>query len=188
MEGKLIIFSAPSGSGKTTIVRHLLSRFPEKIAFSISASTRQPRGNEVDGRDYHFISKEEFLHRVANEQFIEFEEVYSGTFYGTLRSELERIWAEGKHVIFDIDVVGGLRLKRKFGDRALAVFVNPPSLAVLESRLRGRGTDSEEKLQERVEKARKELDYAPQFDTVLTNDRLVEAFDEAETLLTDFIQ
>ena len=128
MEGKLIIFSAPSGSGKTTIVRHMLERFPDKISFSISASTRQPRGNEIDGKDYYFISKEEFLHRVAKEQFIEFEEVYSGTFYGTLRSEVERIWALGKHVIFDIDVIGGLRLKRKFGDRALAIFVNPPLL------------------------------------------------------------
>lgn len=187
MEGKLIIFSAPSGSGKTTIVRHLLSRFPEKLAFSISASTRQPRGNEVDGKDYYFISKEEFLHRVAQEQFIEFEEVYSGTFYGTLRAEVERIWAQGKHVIFDIDVVGGLRLKRKFGDRALAVFVHPPSLEVLETRLRGRGTDSEEKLRERVEKARKELDYAPQFDRVLTNDRLEDALAEAEALVTGFL-
>ncbi|HLW49684.1 MAG TPA: guanylate kinase [Sphingobacteriaceae bacterium] len=186
MEGKLIIFSAPSGSGKTTIVRHLLERFPDKISFSISAATRQPRGNEVDGKDYYFISKEEFLHRVAKEQFIEFEEVYSGTFYGTLRSEVERIWAEGKHVIFDIDVVGGLRLKRKFGDRALAIFVNPPSLKVLEQRLRGRGTDSEAKLKERVEKAKNEMDFAPQFDVMLTNDNLEQTFKEAEKLLTDF--
>lgn len=187
MEGKLIIFSAPSGSGKTTIVRHMLERFPDKISFSISASTRQPRGNEIDGKDYYFISKEEFLHRVAKEQFIEFEEVYSGTFYGTLRSEVERIWALGKHVIFDIDVIGGLRLKRKFGDRALAIFVNPPSLEVLEQRLRGRGTDSEEKLKERVEKAKKEMAYAPQFDVILTNDNLENAFTEAEQLLTEFI-
>ncbi len=187
MEGKLIIFSAPSGSGKTTIVRHLLGRFPDKLAFSISASTRQPRGTETDGKDYYFISKEEFLHRVAKEQFIEFEEVYSGTFYGTLRSEVERIWATGKHVIFDIDVIGGLRLKRKFGDRAMAIFVNPPSLEVLEQRLRGRGTDSEEKLKERVAKARKELDTAPQFDVILTNDDLEKAFLEAERLVTDFL-
>lgn len=187
MEGKLIIFSAPSGSGKTTIVRHLLKRFPDRISFSISASTRQPRGAEVDGKDYYFISKEEFLHRVANEQFIEFEEVYSGTFYGTLRTEVERIWAEGKQVIFDIDVIGGLRLKRKFGDRALAIFVNPPSLEVLEQRLRGRGTDSEEKLKERVEKAEKEMDYASQFDVILTNDNLEKVFLEAERLLLDFL-
>lgn len=187
-EGKLLIFSAPSGSGKTTIVRHLLEKYPEKIAFSISASTRQPRGTEVDGRDYYFISKEEFLHRVANEQFVEFEEVYSGTFYGTLKSELERIWAEGKHVIFDIDVVGGLRLKRKFKDRALAIFVHPPSLEVLESRLRGRGTDSDEKLQERLAKAAKELDFAEQFDVTLTNDRLEKALEDAEKLLEDFLE
>jgi len=187
MEGKLIIFSAPSGSGKTTIVRHLLDRFPDKISFSISASTRQPRGKERDGKDYYFISKEEFLHKVAKEQFIEFEEVYSGTFYGTLRSEVERIWAEGKHVIFDIDVVGGLRLKRKFGDRALAVFVNPPSLKVLEQRLRGRDTESEEKLKERVEKAKNEMDFAPQFDVILTNDNLEQTFKEAEQLLMDFL-
>lgn len=187
-EGKLLIFSAPSGSGKTTIVRHLLEKYPEKIAFSISASTRQPRGTEVDGRDYYFISKEEFLHRVANEQFVEFEEVYSGTFYGTLKSEMERIWAAGKHVIFDIDVVGGLRLKRKFKDRALAIFVHPPSLEVLESRLRGRGTDSEEKLQERLAKAAKELDFADQFDVTLTNDRLEKALSDAENLLEEFLE
>lgn len=186
--GKLLIFSAPSGSGKTTIVRHLLEKYPEKIAFSISASTREPRGTEEDGRDYYFISKEEFLHRVANEQFVEFEEVYSGTFYGTLKSELERIWAEGKHVIFDIDVVGGLRLKRKFKDRALAIFVHPPSLEVLESRLRGRGTDSDEKLQERLAKAAKELDFAEQFDVTLTNDRLEKALEDAEKLLEDFLE
>lgn len=187
LEGKLIIFSAPSGSGKTTIVRHLLNKFPDKIAFSISASTREPRGNEVDGKDYYFISQEEFLHRIAQEQFIEFEEVYSGTFYGTLKSELERIWAQGKQVIFDIDVIGGLRLKRKFGDRALAIFVHPPSLEILESRLRGRGTDSEEKIRERVEKAKNELDYAPKFDVVLTNNELTEAFAQAEDLLVKFI-
>src|SRR5690606_29311773 len=163
------------------------SRFPEKLAFSISATTRAPRGNEMDGQDYYFISKEEFLHRVAQEQFIEFEEVYTGTFYGTLRSEVERIWAQGKHVIFDIDVIGGLRLKRKFGDRALAIFVNPPSIEVLEKRLRGRGTDSEEKLQERIVKARKELNYVPEFDKVLTNDKLADAFREAESLLNDFL-
>lgn len=188
LEGKLIIFSAPSGSGKTTIVRHLLNKFPDKIAFSISASTREPRGNEVDGKDYYFISQEEFLHRIAQEQFIEFEEVYSGTFYGTLKSELERIWAQGKQVIFDIDVIGGLRLKRKFGDRALAIFVHPPSLEILESRLRGRGTDSEEKIRERVEKAKNELDYAPKFDVVLTNNELTEAFAQAEDLLVKFIE
>lgn len=187
MEGKLIIFSAPSGAGKTTIVKRLLAKHADKICFSISASTREARAGEVHGRDYYFISKEEFLHRVAKKEFIEFEEVYSGTFYGTLRSEVHRIWATGKHVIFDIDVEGGLHLKRKFGDRALAVFVQPPSLGVLAQRLRGRGTDSEEKLRERVAKAEKELGYANRFDVILHNDDLAKACTEAEALLLDFL-
>lgn len=187
MEGKLVIFSAPSGAGKTTIVRHLLSKHPDKISFSISASTRTPREGEVNGRDYYFISKEEFLHRVAKKEFIEFEEVYSGTFYGTLRSEVERIWALGKHVIFDIDVEGGLHLKRKFGDRALAIFVQPPSLEILVHRLRGRGTDNEEKLAERIAKAEKELAYADRFDIILKNDDLYVACAEAEQLMITFL-
>lgn len=187
MEGKLIIFSAPSGAGKTTIVKRLLAKHPDKISFSISASTRQPRPGEIDAKDYYFISKEEFLHRVAKKEFIEFEEVYSGTFYGTLRAEVDRIWATGKHVIFDIDVEGGLHLKRKFEDRALAVFVQPPSLDVLAQRLRGRGTDSEEKLRERVVKAEKELGYANRFDVILHNDDLDKACTEAERLLLDFL-
>ena len=187
MEGKLIIFSAPSGAGKTTIVKRLLADHPDKISFSISASTRQARTDEVNGKDYYFISKEEFLHRVAKKEFIEFEEVYAGTFYGTLRTEVDRIWATGKHVIFDIDVEGGLHLKRKFGDRALAVFVQPPSLSVLAQRLRGRGTDTEEKLQERVVKAEKELAYAERFDIILRNDDLEEACAEAERLLLEFL-
>ncbi|MDF3078934.1 MAG: guanylate kinase, partial [Sphingobacteriaceae bacterium] len=166
MNGKLIIFSAPSGAGKTTIVRHLLDVFPE-LSFSISATTRQSRGTERHGEDYYFISKEEFLHRIAQKEFVEFEEVYSGTFYGTLRSEIERIWKTGKHVIFDIDVEGGLHLKRKYEDDALAVFVQPPSLDVLIERLRGRGTDSELKLRERIKKAEKELAYADRFDVIL---------------------
>lgn len=185
-EGKLIIFSAPSGAGKTTIVRHLLTKFPE-LEFSISATTRQARGNEVDKKDYYFISKEEFLHRIAKKQFVEFEEVYSGTFYGTLREEIERIWAEGKTVIFDIDVEGGLHLKRKYDGQALAIFVQPPSLEVLKERLSGRGTDSEEKLQERFEKAEKELGYAPKFDIILKNHDLEVACAEAESLLKNFL-
>lgn len=187
MNGKLIIFSAPSGAGKTTIVRHLLSKYNDRLAFSISASTRAPRGEELDGKDYYFISQEEFLHKVAKQEFIEFEEVYSGTFYGTLRSEVERIWAQGKHVIFDIDVVGGLRLKSKFPEGALAIFVNPPSLAVLKQRLAGRGTDSEEKLKERFAKAESELSYADKFDVVLNNFDLDTAKTEAEKLVLDFI-
>lgn len=187
MSGKLIIFSAPSGAGKTTIVRHLLKTMPDKLAFSISASTREARGEEVDGKDYYFISKEEFLHRIAKQEFIEFEEVYAGTFYGTLRAEVERLWAEGKSVIFDIDVIGGLRLKSKFPDEALAIFVNPPSLDVLKDRLRGRGTDSEEKLQERFAKAAHELSYADRFDVVLQNNDLQTACKEAEELVRNFL-
>jgi len=188
MEGKLIIFSAPSGAGKTTIVRHLLGLHADKLEFSISATTRDLRGNEVDGKDYYFISKEEFLHKIAKHQFIEFEEVYSGTFYGTLKSEIERIWATGKSVIFDLDVVGGLRLKSKFPKKALAIFVNPPSLDVLKERLRGRGTDTEEKLQERFAKAELELSYADKFDAVLNNFDLNTACKEAEELVLDFIE
>lgn len=188
MSGKLIIFSAPSGAGKTTIVKHLLNKYPEDLAFSISASTRSPRGEEVNGKDYYFISKEEFLHKIAKQEFIEFEEVYSGTFYGTLRSELDRIWAEGKTVVFDIDVVGGLRLKSKFPDNALAIFVNPPSLEVLKSRLSGRGTDSAEKLKERFDKAEHELGFADKFDVILQNDELEKACADAEALILDFIK
>ncbi|MRX47360.1 guanylate kinase [Pedobacter puniceum] len=186
-QGKLIIFSAPSGAGKTTIVHHLLNKFPDKISFSISATTRQLRGDEVNNRDYYFISNEEFLHRVAKHEFVEFEEVYIGTFYGTLKSEIQRIWDEDKHVIFDIDVEGGLRLKKKFGDDALAIFVQPPSLDVLIERLTGRGTDSEEKLAERIKKAEKELDYASKFDVILKNHDLDTACKEAEELIANFI-
>lgn len=186
MQGKLIIFSAPSGAGKTTIVKYLLSRIPE-LAFSISATTRASRGDEVHGKDYYFISKEEFLHRVAKHEFVEFEEVYSGTFYGTLFSEIERIWDEGKHVVFDIDVEGGLRLKKKYEENALAVFVQPPSLEILIERLTGRGTDSPEKLAERFKKAEKELQYASKFDVILKNGDLSTACLEAEELVKGFI-
>jgi len=188
MKGKLIIFSAPSEAGKTTIVKRLLAKHSDKIAFSISASTREPREGEIDGKDYYFISNDDFLHKIAKQEFIEFEEVYSGTFYGTLRKEIERIWEEGKSVIFDIDVVGGLRLKSKFPDEALAIFVNPPSLTVLKDRLRGRGTDSEEKLQERFAKAEHELSFADKFDVILNNFELDTACDEAESLVLDFLK
>lgn len=184
--GKLVIFSAPSGAGKTTIVHHLLKKIPN-LEFSISATTRERRGDEVDKKDYYFISKEEFLHRIAKKQFVEFEEVYSGTFYGTLREEIERIWESGKTVIFDIDVEGGLHLKKKYEEQALAIFVQPPSLEVLKQRLAGRGTDSHEKLQERFVKAEKELNYAPKFDIILKNYDLNTACAEAEKLVTDFI-
>lgn len=186
-EGKLIIFSAPSGAGKTTIVRHLLKKFPQ-LSFSISATTRDSRGSEKHKDDYYFITKEDFLHRVARQEFVEFEEVYNGTFYGTLRSEIDRIWEAGKHVIFDIDVEGGLRLKRKYEDDALAIFVQPPSLEVLKERLTSRGTDSLEKLQERFIKAEKELLYADKFDVVLKNYDLEIACAEAERLVGDFLK
>ena len=185
-EGKLIIFSAPSGAGKTTIVHHLLSKMDD-LEFSISATTRPARGEEKDGSDYYFITKEDFLHRIAKKEFVEFEEVYSGTFYGTLRTEIERIWAKGKTVIFDIDVEGGLHLKRKYGKQALAIFVQPPSLEVLIERLTGRGTDSAEKLKERFAKAEKELNYAPRFDVILKNYELGVACEDAEKLVKDFI-
>jgi guanylate kinase len=187
MQGKLIIFSAPSGAGKTTIVHHLLTKFPE-LSFSISATTRELRGAETHENDYYFISKEEFLHKVARQEFVEFEEVYNGTFYGTLRSEIERIWNDGKHVIFDIDVEGGIRLKRKYEEDALAIFVQPPSLDVLKERLSGRGTDSQEKLQERFIKAEKELLYADKFDVILKNYDLATACAEAEKFVGDFLK
>ena len=186
-QGKLIIFSAPSGAGKTTIVHHLLTKFPE-LSFSISATTRELRGAETHENDYYFISKEEFLHKVARQEFVEFEEVYNGTFYGTLRSEIERIWNDDKHVIFDIDVEGGIRLKRKYEEDALAIFVQPPSLDVLKERLSGRGTDSPEKLQERFVKAEKELLYADKFDVILKNYDLATACAEAEKLVGDFLK
>ena len=185
-EGKLIIFSAPSGAGKTTIVHHLLKKFPD-LEFSISATTRERRGAEVDKHDYYFIGIKEFLHRIAQKQFVEFEEVYSGTFYGTLREEIERIWAKGKTVIFDIDVEGGMHLKRKYDGQALAIFVQPPSLEVLKQRLSARGTDSDAKLKERFDKAEKELDYAPQFDIILKNYDLQTACREAEDLVKKFL-
>lgn len=186
-EGKLVIFSAPSGAGKTTIVQHLLTKIPD-LEFSVSATTRKPRGDEEHNKDYYFISKEEFLHRIAKKQFVEFEEVYTGTFYGTLRTEIDRIWQKGKTVIFDIDVEGGLHLKRKYGEQALAIFVQPPSLDVLKERLTARGTDSGEKLKERFIKAEKELNYAPRFDIILKNHDLQTACKEAEKLVTDFLK
>lgn len=186
MQGKLVIFSAPSGAGKTTIVHHLLKKIPE-LSFSISATTRPKRGDEKHENDYYFISKEEFLHKVAHQEFVEFEEVYKGTYYGTLRSEIQRIWNEGKHVIFDIDVEGGLRLRRKYENDALAIFVQPPSLQVLKERLSGRGTDSLEKLEERFIKAEKELLYADKFDLILKNNDLEVACTEAEEIVRGFL-
>ena len=186
-EGKLIIFSAPSGAGKTTIVQYLLTKIPD-LEFSISATTRPARGDEKDGKDNSRSGILESRYCTIVVFFVEFEEVYSGTFYGTLREEIERIWANGKAVIFDIDVEGGLHLKRKYGEAALAIFVQPPSLEVLKERLTGRGTDSKEKLQERFAKAEKELNYAPQFDIILKNHDLQTACIEAEQLVSDFLR
>lgn len=184
--GKLIVFSAPSGSGKTTLVRHLLAQ-DLPLGFSISATSRTPRGQEQDGQDYYFLSAEDFRSQIAADAFLEYEEVYAGTYYGTLQSEVERLWAEGKHVLFDIDVVGGLRIKEKFPEQTLAVFVQPPSVEILEQRLRARGTESEEKIQQRLAKSTQELSYAPQFDRVIVNDNLAQAQQEVVALIASFI-
>lgn len=184
--GKLVIFSAPSGAGKSTLVQYLLPHFPQ-LNFSISATSRPPRGQEENGKDYYFLSSEEFQARVAKEELLEWEEVYAGTYYGTLRSEVERIWSEGKVVVFDIDVVGALNLKKQFGERALALFVQAPSVEILEQRLRGRATDSEEKIQQRLAKATIEMARAPEFDKVVVNDNLETAKAEALAILKDFL-
>ena len=184
---KLIIFSAPSGSGKTTIVKHLLSLAPLNLAFSISATSRAPRGEEVHGKEYYFLSAEEFKQRIADNDFLEWEEVYQNYFYGTLKSEVERLWAMGKNVVFDIDVAGGLRIKKQFPEQTLAIFVEPPSIAVLEERLRARQTETEEKIQMRLDKAAQEMATAHLFDVIIKNDDLPRALQEAEDLVTDFI-
>nr|WP_321484766.1 guanylate kinase [uncultured Draconibacterium sp.] len=187
MKGKLIIFSAPSGAGKTTIVKHLLQKGFD-LEFSISATSREPRHTETHGKDYYFLSGEEFLSKVENEEFLEWEEVYKGTSYGTLKSEVERIREQGKNVVFDVDVVGGLNIKKYYGDEALAVFVQPPSVEELRNRLVGRSTDSEEKIAMRVAKAEHELSFAPQFDVVIINDKLEDAFVEAEKIISGFLK
>lgn len=188
MEGKLIVFSAPSGSGKTTIVRHLLNQEKLNLDFSISATSRKPRHNEVDGKDYYFMSAREFKDHIKNDDFLEWEEVYRDNFYGTLKKEVQRIWDEGKHVIFDIDVAGGLNIKRIYPDRTLAVFVKPPSINELKIRLKKRNTESEERISMRVAKASVELATAPQFDKIIVNNRLDEALKEAEDLVAEFIK
>jgi len=185
--GKLIIFSAPSGSGKTTIVRHLLKQQNLNLAFSVSATSRLPRGEEKHEEHYYFISVSEFKNHIKNDDFLEWEEVYRDNFYGTLKSEVERLWAEGKNVIFDIDVVGGLRIKKKFPKETLAVFVKPPSVDELKIRLKKRSTESEDKINMRVAKASVELATAPQFDTVIKNYDLTTALKDAEELVADFI-
>jgi len=184
--GKCVIFSAPSGAGKTTIVHSLLDK-DLGLEFSVSACSRDPRPNEIDGNDYHFLGIDGFKEKIKNEAFIEWEEVYTNNFYGTLRSEIERIWAQGKTVIFDVDVIGGLSLKKLFQEDAFAVFVQPPSYEELEKRLRGRSTETEDKIAQRMEKARKELSFSSEFDVVLINDNLDQAILEAEKMVREFI-
>lgn len=184
--GKCIIFSAPSGAGKTTLVKHLLAQ-SMGLKFSISACTRSIRGDEVDGKDYHFLDIATFKEKIKADEFIEWEEVYKDHFYGTLKSEIERIWAKGEHVIFDVDVVGGINLKKYFGDKALSIFVMPPSMKDLENRLRGRGTDSEDRIKNRLAKAKQELIVADQFDKVILNNDLETAKNEAFQMVSNFL-
>ena len=186
MSGKAIIFSAPSGAGKTTLVKHILAKNPN-ISFSISACSRPIRENERKGEDYHFLSESDFKSKIENDEFIEWEEVYKGNYYGTLKSEIERIWGEGKHVIFDVDVIGGLNLKKYFNENALAIFVKPPSIKTLGKRLNERGTENLESLTKRIEKAVAEMGYADQFDQVIVNDDLDEAKTESERLVNNFL-
>lgn len=186
IKGKCIIFSAPSGAGKTTIVHHLLDNRAD-LEFSISACSRDVRGDEVDGKDYYFLGVEGFKKKIEEEAFLEWEEVYKDNFYGTLKSEIERIWKSGNNVIFDVDVIGGLNLKKIFGDDALAIFVKPPSYDILEQRLRGRKTESEEKIQMRLAKAKQELDLAKDFDFILLNDDLELACKQANDRVEQFI-
>ena len=185
--GKCIIFSAPSGAGKTTIVHALLNSMPQ-LAFSVSACSRAPRGKEIDGVDYHFLTADEFRNKIQNDEFVEWEEVYSDMYYGTLKSEIERIWSLGKTVVFDVDVVGGLNLKKNFKEQALAVFIQPPSLTILEQRLRNRKTDSEEKIQIRLAKSIQELERATEFDVIIENNVLEVAIEKSKKLVIEFIE
>lgn len=183
---KVIIFSAPSGSGKSTIIGHLLKRVPG-LEFSISATSRKPRQGEQDGKDYYFLTEDDFKQRVAEDKFVEWVEVYQGTCYGTLKSEIERIWDKGNTVIFDVDVLGGVSLKKIFGQKALSIFIQPPSIEVLEQRLRNRGTETEESLRKRIERAEMELQYSNQLDVVVVNDNLDNAVNETETIVNNFL-
>lgn len=183
---KAVIFSAPSGSGKSTIVSHILKLHPE-LKFSVSAASRAPRGEEKNGVAYWFISADEFRKRIADNEFVEYEEVYPGSFYGTLKSEVERIWDNGDAIIFDVDVKGGVNLKKYFGDRALSVFIQAPSVEVLRQRLVSRATDSPEAIERRVAKAAEEMTYADKFDHIIVNDDLQKAYADAEKLVDDFL-
>ena len=186
MDGKLVIISAPSGAGKTTIVRHLLES-GLNLEFSVSATTRAPRGSETDGVDYYYISVDEFRKRVENDEFVEWEEVYKDLLYGTLKSEVERIWKKGNHLLFDVDVKGGISLKNKFGTRSISLFIMPPSVEELETRLIKRGTDTIDTIKMRVEKAREEMKLANQFDTIIVNHQLDRAKNEAYKTVSSFL-
>ncbi len=185
--GKLVIFSAPSGSGKSTLVNHLMSQPNANFAFSISCTSRAPRGEEQNGREYYFLTPEEFRKRIANDEFLEYEEVYADKFYGTLKSEVERLSDAGYTVLFDVDVKGGINIKKFYGDRALSIFVQPPSVEELSRRLHSRGTDSEEVIKVRLDKAAYELSFAPQFDRIIVNDDLDKAKAEVVKVVDDFI-
>ncbi len=184
--GKLIIICAPSGTGKTTIVRAILPRF-DQLEFSVSACSRPPRQGEEDGRDYYFMSADTFREAIDNDEFLEWEEVYPGSYYGTLRSEVERIWSKGRHVIFDVDVVGGLNIKKQYPDNSLAIFIQPPSIEELRNRLMNRGTENPESLQKRLDKAGYELGLAKEFDIQIVNDQLDEAVEQTYAAISDFL-
>jgi guanylate kinase len=188
MKGKVVIISSPSGAGKTTIVKHLLAIRELNLTFSISACTRPMREGEVHGRDYYFMPVSQFKDKIDDNQFLEWEEVYKNSYYGTLKSEVERIWNTGNHVLFDVDVMGGMNLKKKFGDSALAIFINTPSLEVLKQRLEARGTESPEKIRNRINKASLELKFIRKFDVVVLNDKLEDALFQTAKLVTDFLQ
>ena len=185
---KLIIFSAPSGSGKTTVVKHLLKEMSDKLGFSVSATTRKKRPSETEGKDYYFLEETDFEQKIDSKEFLEYEEVYKGLYYGTLVSEVNRVWAQGKSIVFDVDVQGGINIKNKYGNRALAVFLRPPSIDVLMDRLRKRDTEVEHHLQERIDKAKYELDFENQFDKVIINDDLQVALAEAEQAVINFLE
>lgn len=186
MSNKVVIFSAPSGSGKSTIVNHILKLHPE-MEFSVSATSRAPRGQERDGIEYHFFTADEFRKMIGEDKFVEYEEVYAGSFYGTLKSEVERIWDKGHVIIFDVDVKGGVNLKKYFGEKALSVFIQAPSVEELRKRLVARGTDSAEAIEKRIAKAAEEMTYADKFDHILVNDNLQKAYEEAELIVNQFL-
>jgi guanylate kinase len=187
MEGKVIIISAPSGAGKTTIVKHLIGQRAFNLSFSISACTRAKRNGEVEGHDYYFITVDKFRSMIEDGAFVEWEEVYKNNYYGTLKSEVERIWKNNRHVLFDVDVMGGVNLKEKYGDNALAIFIMPPSIQILKERLEKRGTEAEEKIRNRINKASREIKFSRKFDVIVVNDDLIKTLKETDQLVSDFL-